>query len=343
LRPHTAFSIEEAPSMSDALRLFAPSESADFGRAVAAALHTELDAHHERTFADGEHELRSEVNVRGRDVFVIQSLYADPEHSVNDKLCRLLFFLGSLRDAAANRVTAVVPYLCYQRKDRKSKPRDAVTTRYLGSLFTAIGVDRVLSMDVHNLAVFQNSFHTVAEHLEARPLFVQRIAEHLADDDVVVVSPDEGGVKRASRFAGGLGAALGREVPTAFVEKIRDKTEGDVSGGRLVGPADGRVAVIVDDLVSTAGTITQAAAACADEGARSVVAAATHGLFSGDAPERIADSPLDALFVTNTVAPFRLDGTAAADQLVACDAAPRFAAAVRAIHTEASVSALNEV
>jgi ribose-phosphate pyrophosphokinase len=110
-----------------------------------------------------------------------------------------------------------------------------------------------------------------------------------------------------------------------------------------VGPADGRVAVIVDDLVSTAGTLTQAAAACVNGGARKVVAVATHGLFAGEAPERIAGSPLDALFVTNTVAPFRLEGTAAADRLEVCDAAPRFAAAVRAIHTEASVSALNEV
>lgn len=329
--------------MPDAPRLFAPSESAEFGRAVAAALDTTLDAHHEQTFSDGEHEMRSEVNVRGRDVFVIQSLYAEPGMSVNDKLCRLLFFLGSLRDAAARRVTAVVPFLCYQRKDRKSNPRGSVTTRYLGSLFNAVGVDRVLAMDVHNLAVFQNSFHTVAEHLEARPLFVQEIARRIDDEEVVVVSPDEGGVKRASRFAGGLGATLGREVPTAFVEKIRNEQEETVAGGRLVGPMGDRVAVIVDDLISTAGTITQAAAACAEEGARTVVAAATHGLFSGKAPERIAGSPLDRLFVTNTVAPFRLKGTAAADCLFTCDAAPRFAAAIRAIHTEASVSALNEV
>lgn len=329
--------------MSNDFRLFAPSESEDFGRAVASALDTTLDKHHERTFADGEHEIRSEVNVRGRDVFVVQSLYAEPAQSVNDKLCRLLFFLGSLRDAAADRVTAVVPYLCYQRKDRKSNPRGPVTTRYLGSLFTAIGVDRVLSMDVHNLAVFQNSFHTVAEHLEARPLFVQKIAEEVGDQDVVVVSPDEGGVKRASRFAGGLGATLGREVATAFVEKLRKDGEKGIHGGRLVGPVEDRVAVIVDDLISTAGTITQAAAACADEGAKSVVAAATHGLFSGEASKRIAESPLDRLFITNTVAPFRLEGTDAADRLTVCDAAPRFAAAVRAIHTEASVSALNEV
>jgi len=329
--------------MSDSLRLFAPSESAAFGRTVAAALDTDLDAHYEKTFSDGEHEMRSEVNVRGRDVFVVQSLYAEPGLSVNDKLCRLLFFLGSLRDAAARRVTAVVPFLCYQRKDRKSEPRGSVTTRYLGSLFSAIGVDRVLAMDVHNLAVFQNSFHTVAEHLEARPLFVQEIAHHLEDEGVVVVSPDEGGVKRASRFAGGLGATLGREVPTAFVEKMRHDHAERVTGGRLVGPVDGRVAVLVDDIISTAGTITQAAEACVEGGAHTVVAAATHGLFSGDAPERIADSPLERLFVTNTVAPFRLEGTAVAPRLTICDAAPRFAEAIRAIHTEASVSALNEV
>lgn len=329
--------------MSDDVRLFAPSESGDFGQAVAKALGTDLDEHYEQTFADGEHEMRSEVNVRGRDVFVIQSLYADREQSVNDKLCRLLFFLGSLRDAAAKRVTAVVPFLCYQRKDRKSKPRGSVTTRYLGSLFSSIGVDRVLSMDVHNLAVFQNSFHAVAEHLEARPLFVREIVEQIGDADIVVVSPDEGGVKRASRFSRGLRTVLGREVPTAFVEKMRNEEEESVSGGRLVGPVKGRVAVIVDDLISTAGTITQAAEACAEEGARAVVAAATHGIFSGRAPARIASSPLDKLFVTNTVAPFRLEDTDVANRLAVCNAAPRFADAIRAIHTEASVSALNKV
>jgi ribose-phosphate pyrophosphokinase len=325
----------------DDFRLFAPAESAEFGRAVADALGTELDEHHEQTFTDGEHEMRSEVNVRGRDVFVVQSLYGEPGISVNDKLCRLLFFLGSLNDAAAKRVTAVVPFLCYQRKDRKSKPRGSVTTRYLGSLFNAVGVDRVLAMDVHNLAVFQNSFHTVAEHLEARPLFVQEIARQIDDEKVVVVSPDEGGVKRASKFAGGLRAMLGREVSTAFVEKMRH--EDGIAGGRLVGPVDGRVAVLVDDLVSTAGTLTQAATACADGGADTVVAAATHGLFSGEAPGRLHDAPLDRLFVTNTVAPFRMTGTPAAEKLTVCDAAPRFAEAIHAIHTEASVSALNEV
>jgi len=325
--------------MSDDLRLFALSESQEFGRTVAAALDTELDAHYERTFADGEHEVRSEVNVRGRDAFVIQSLYGEEAWSVNDKLCRLLFFLGTLRDASADRVTAVVPYLCYQRNDRKTRPRGSVTTRYVASLFRAAGVDRVLTMDVHNLAVLQNSFRVRTEHLEAHPLFVNRMAKEVGDADVVVVSPDEGGVKRAGKFAEGLSAKLGREVPTAFVEKMR-REEG-VTGGTLVGTVEGRVSIIVDDIVSTGGTITQAAAACANGGAQVVYGVATHGLFVGDANEHIATSALDALFVTNTVAP-HLKGEAA-ERLRICDAAPRFAAAIRAIHAETSVSALNEV
>jgi len=325
--------------MSDALRLFALSESQAFGTAIASALDTELDAHYEQTFTDGEHEVRPEVNVRGRDAFVVQSLYADDAWSVNDKLCRLLFMLGALKDASAKRVTAVVPYLCYQRKDRKTRPRGPVTTRYVAGLFEAVGVDRVLTMDVHNLAVLQNAFRARTEHLVAHPLFVHEIAGLLDEDEVVVVSPDEGGVKRAGKFAEGLGAVLDREVPTAFVEKMR-KDEG-VTGGTLVGTVDGRTAIIVDDMVSTAGTMTQAIEACAGEGAAAVYAAATHGLFVGEANERMTAAPADALFVTNTVEP-RLTG-AAADRLRICNAAPRFAAAIRAVHTETSVSALNEV
>ena len=325
--------------MSPDLRLFALSESRDFGAAVAAALDTELDDHHEQTFTDGEHEVRPEVNVRGRDAFVVQSLYADDTWSVNDKLCRLLFMLGALHDASAERVTAVVPYLCYQRKDRKTRPRGPVTTRYVAGLFEAVGVDRVLTMDVHNLAVLQNAFRARTEHLEAHPLFVHQLDDVVGDAEVIVVSPDEGGVKRAGKFAEGLGAVLDREVPTAFVEKMR-KDEG-VTGGALVGSVDGRIAIVVDDLISTGGTLSQAIASCAAGGAETVYAVATHGLFVGEADERIADAPLDALFVTNTVAP-RLTG-AAAERLCVCDAAPRFAAAIQAIHTETSVSALNEV
>src|SRR5262245_18988827 len=201
------------------ISIFAPGPNRDFGERVAAHLGVSLSAHEEREFEDGEHKMRPLVNVRGKDVFVIQSLYGDGRWSVNDKLCRLLFFLGSLRDASAERVTAVVPYLCYARKDRKSKPRDPVTTRYVAGLFEALGVDRVLTMEVHNLAAFQNAFRIRTDHLEAVKPFVGHFAPLVRQEDIVVVSPDAGGVKRAEDFRQALGRALDRDVSSAFMEK----------------------------------------------------------------------------------------------------------------------------
>jgi ribose-phosphate pyrophosphokinase len=272
---------------------------------------------------------------------VILSLYGDGERSVNDKLCRLLFFLGALRDAAAARVTAVVPYLCYQRKDRKTQPRDPVTTRYLAGLLESVGIDRVLAMDVHNLAAYQNAFRCRNDHLEARPLFVEHLHTHIGDANPVVLSPDEGGMKRMNRFAQGLRVALGRDVSTAFVEKLR--SDDQVTGGTLVGNVNDRVAIIVDDLIGTGTTIQQAVSACASNGARAVYAAATHGLFVGDAAAKIRHPALKRVLVTNTIPPFRLDGTAVADKVSVCDAAPRFAEAIRAIHSGGSVTRLNEM
>src|SRR5512144_1688636 len=153
---------------NDELMLFALEASRPFGEAVSRALGTPLSAHEARTFEDGEHKTRPLVNVRGRDVYVVQSLYGDAAQTVNDKLVRLLFFIGALRDASAARVTAVVPYLAYARKDRKSKSRDPVTTRYVAELFEAVGVDRIVTLDVHNLAAYQNAFRCRADHLEAQ-------------------------------------------------------------------------------------------------------------------------------------------------------------------------------
>src|SRR5512135_3205205 len=139
------------------IHLFALNASRAFGERVAQRLGMPLSPHEERDFEDGEHKARPLASVRGADVFVIQSLYGEPGQGVNDKLCRLLFFIGALRDASAGRVTAVVPYLCYARKDRKTQARDPVTTRYVAALFEAVGTDRVLTLDVHNLAAFQNA------------------------------------------------------------------------------------------------------------------------------------------------------------------------------------------
>ena len=155
------------------IAIFAPGPGREFGEKVSAHLGVSLGAHEERAFEDGEHKIRPLINVRGKDVFVIQSLYGDERQSVNDKLCRFLFFLGAMRDASAESVTAVVPYLCYARKDKKSKPRDPVTTRYVAGLFKAMGVDRVVTLDAHNLAAFQNAFRIRTDNLEAKRLFVE--------------------------------------------------------------------------------------------------------------------------------------------------------------------------
>jgi ribose-phosphate pyrophosphokinase len=327
--------------VSDDFCLFALRESHAFGQSIADALGVSLCTHEESEFEDGEHKMRPTVNVRGKDTFVVQSLYGDAAYSVNDKLCRLLFFLGALRDAAAARVTAVVPYLCYQRKDRKTEPRDPVTTRYLAGLLESVGVDRVLTMDVHNLAAFQNAFRVRTDHLEARPLFVDRVADVTGDHDLVVLSPDEGGMKRMNRFAEGLRAVLAREVPTAFVEKMRSR--GRVSGGTLVGDVEDRVVVIIDDLIGTGTTIAQATEACAAHGAHAVHVAATHGVFVGDADQKLAHPALTSVLVTNTIPPFRLEGTPVEATVSVCDAAPRFAEALRAIHAGGSVTRLNEM
>lgn len=316
-------------------QLFALDASRDIGQRIADALRLPLSDHLERDFDDEEHKARPLTSVRGRDVYVIQSLYADDARSINDKLCRLLFFLGAVKDAAAQRVTAIVPYLCYARKDRKTKPRDPVTTRYVARLFEAMEVDRVVTMDVHNLAAYQNAFRCATEHLEARSLFVNYFATELDAQDVVVVSPDVGGIKRAEHFREGLSEVIGAEVPTAYVEKKR--SSGVVSGGTLVGPVEGRTALILDDLISTGTTVVQAAAACQEAGAEAVHAAATHGIFGGDAPEKLAHDALDGIVIANTIPPFRLDGTPVRDKVEVLNASGLFAEAIHRLHTGGSI------
>ncbi len=322
------------PEMS----LFALAASQPLGDAIAARLGVALAAHEEREFEDGEHKSRPLESVRGSDVYVVQSLHGDGQQSPNDKLCRLLFFLGALRDAGAARLTAVAPYLCYARKDRKTKPRDPVTTRYVAALFEAVGVDRVVTLDVHNLAAFQNAFRCSTEHLEARPLFVRHLLPQLAAEQVTVVSPDAGGVKRADRLRESLERALAREVGSAFMEKLR--SAGVVSGERLVGDVAGRVAVIVDDLISTGTTLARAAAACQRGGARRVLAVATHGLFAAGAVRTLAESALDSVVVTNSVQPRRLDPDDERLKLVVLDATEILAPAILRLHSGGSIEEL---
>lgn len=326
------------------LRLYALAESRPFGERVATALDVtpgvSLSPHEEREFEDGEHKCRPLENVRGADVYVVQSLYAEPGKSVNDKLCRLLFFIGALKDAAARRVTAVMPYLCYARKDRRSKPRDPVTTRYVARLLEAMGTDRVVTMDVHNLAAYENAFRCGADHLEARRLFVDFLVPWLNGREAVVVSPDIGGVKRAEALRLALSLRLGREAGMAFLEKHR--SSGVVSGEGMVGEVNGKVAIIIDDLIASGGTLARAARACRGRGAATVIALATHGLFVGDAARVFAADDIERLVITDTVPTLRLDAQLVARKITVLDTAPLFAEAIRRMHGGGSIVELLE-
>jgi ribose-phosphate pyrophosphokinase len=321
------------------LSLFALNRSRAFGERVSRHLAIGLSGHEEREFEDGEHKARPLAGVRGKDVFVMQSLYRDEVQSGNDKLCRLLFSIGALKDAAAGRVTAVVPYLAYSRSDKKSEPRDPVTTRYVAALFDAVGTDAVVTLDVHNLAAYQNAFRCHTEHLEAAKLLAAHFASLPHDHEIVVVSPDAGGIGRAERFRQRLAAVLGKQVGAAFAEKHRS---GDVVRGRLMaGDVKGKDAIIVDDMISTGTTLARVANACHAAGANSVSAAATHGLFAGAASAVLADSALERIAVTDTV-PLRLDEGDLKAKVTVVDSTALFAEAIRRMHEGGSVTALME-
>jgi ribose-phosphate pyrophosphokinase len=322
------------------MKLFALNSSRTFGEMVAKELGVLLSAHEEREFEDGEHKSRPLENVRNQEVFVIHSLYSDPAQSVNDKLCRLLFFIGALKDAAAKKVTAVIPYLCYARKDRKTKARDPVTTRYVARLLEASGADAVVTMDVHNLQAFQNAFSIPTENLEARKLFAGYLARFLKKEEAVIMSPDFGGVKRAEQFLQTMEQKLKRELPLVLMEKFR--SSGNVWGERIAGDVKDKVVIIIDDLVSTGGTIARAAAACKKAGAKKILALATHGIFTGNPDGILVEEALQQIICTNTVPPFRLDNTRVKEKVLTLDVAPLFAEAIKRLHEGGSIVALLE-
>ena len=312
----------------DRLLIFALGGSAEYGNRVCHRLGRSLDPLEERGFEDGEHKSRPMVDVRNRATVVIHSLYGDDSQSGDEKLTRLLFFIGALKESGAARVTAVAPYLCYARKDRQTKPRDPVVTKYVARLFEAVGTDHIVTVDVHNLAAYQNAFRCRTDHLEAEPLFVAHFAPLIGDAAVTVVSPDVGGVKRAESFRRALAAATGREPTSGFMEKHR--SSGAISGETLVGDVRGRTVIVYDDLISTGTTMQRAVQACRDGGAQKIHAAATHGLFIGKAGEMIADPLFDSVVVTDTVPPFRLERSPALKKLTVLDSSGLIADLIRA-------------
>ncbi len=314
------------------LRLFALHESDALGTAVAAALGRPMAPHEEREFEDREHKVRPLETVRGADVFVLHGLHSGPDQSPNDKLCRLLFFIGALKDAGAARVTAITPYLCYARKDRRTKPSDPVTTRYVASMFEAVGTDAVVTVDVHNPAAFENAFRCATVALTAAPLFVDYVKaiRGAGNTKLCVVSPDPGGTKRADLLREGLEAALGQPVGKGFADKRR--SAGVVSGDLFVGDVQGATVVIIDDLISTGGTLVRAARAALQAGAARVLALVTHGLFMPGAEAALTDAAIERVAVTDTVPAFRLNAPAARAKVDILPIAPLLAEAIRRLH-----------
>lgn len=315
------------------MRLFAL-DTHDADRAFAAALAADLDetlaAHENRAFEDGEHKLRPLADPRGDDCYVLTSLYGDPAASPHDKLFRLLAFVAALRDHGARRITAVVPYLAYARKDRRTKPYDPVTLRYLAQWFEAAGGDQAIVLEAHNVAAFDNAFRVPAIHLDAHRLF-EPVAAAI-DAPLVVVSPDPGGVKRAQLWREALEARLARPVGFAMIDKRR--SAGVVSSQRLVaGDVAGATALVLDDLIASGETMLRAAQALRAAGARDVQAFAAHGLFIAPAAELLADAAISRLVVSDSVPPFRLpaDG-AVARKLRIVPAASLLAQAIRDCH-----------
>lgn len=320
--------------------LFALNASREFGTQVARTFDLELSEHELREFEDGEHKSRPLVTVRERDVYVIQSLHGHGAGSVNDKLVRLLFFIGALKQSGAARVTAVAPYLCYSRKDRRTKPNDPINTRYIAALFEAMGTDTVITLDVHNPAAFENAFRCSAENLEARHVLATHVAEVIGEDDVVVLSPDAGGVKRAERFRESLEKESGRAAANGFMEKRR--SGGEVSGEKLVAEVENKSVVIVDDLVAGGTTLSRAAEACRRHGARRVLAVVTHGIFSAGAEEKLSESPIDLLFVGDSIPVDESSSPFWKQRVKVIGLASFVAEAIRRLHHGESLSGLSQ-
>jgi ribose-phosphate pyrophosphokinase len=328
-------------SMTDAL-LFAPRASREFGERVSGKLGVPLSSMEEREFEGGEHKTRPLVSVRGRRVFVLQSLSGDERGSANDRLCRLLFFIAGLKDSGASSVTACVPFLAYARKDRRTKERDPVTLRYVAQMIEAAGTDHVIGLDAHNLAAFECAFRCPVDHLEAAPLLASHLAQGADDASVCIVSPDIGGAKRAQRVQEILATRLGRDVGFAIIEKRR--SEGVVSGGdEVIGPVAGRRAVIVDDLIAAGTTLMRGVKACRAAGAARVDAFATHGVLVPESRQLLGSEGPDSLIVTDSILPTRIGGPGDARSPVVLRASDLYAEAIRRICDGGSVVALREM
>jgi ribose-phosphate pyrophosphokinase len=279
-----------------------------------------------RRFADMEVFVEIQENVRGEDIFVIQST----SFPANDNLMELLIVIDALRRASARRVTAVIPYFGYARQDRKVGPRTPISAKLVSNLITRAGADRVLTIDLH-AGQIQGFFDIPTDNLYAMPVMVRDIQDYIGHDNLMIVSPDVGGVVRARALAKRLGADL------AIVDKRRERA-GESEVMNIIGDVEGRSCILIDDIVDSGGTICNAAEALLREGAKDVCAYATHGVLSGGAVARIKGSKLKSLVITDSIA--STDEVAKCANIRRISIAPLIGEAMRRINNEESVSSL---
>ncbi len=279
--------------------LVALGESRGLAQEISARAGIPIAPIEERLFEEGEFKLRPLVSVRDRPLFIVQSLAGSAGTPVADRLVRLLFLLFGLRDAGAARMTAVIPYLTFARKDRRTQPRDPVNSRYIAQLLEATRVDRIMALDVHNPAALDNAFRIPVDHLSATPLFVDHFATQRRDAALAVASPDVGGIKRAQIFRELLEQRLGCRIELAFIEKRR--ADDVVTTGRVVGQVAGKEVIVLDDLCASGGTLVRAAQALRAGGAKAVHAVVTHAPLARGLAALAADAAIDQVVLTDSV------------------------------------------
>ena len=318
----------ESLTLNRQLTVFSGRSNPRFTSTITKSLGIELGRLEVIRFSDGELSVEIGDNVRGRDVFIVQST----SQPGNDHLMELLITIDALKRASAYRITAVMPYFGYSRQDRKLKPRVPITSKLVADLLTAAGANRVLAMDLH-AGQIMGFFDIPVDNLNALPILLPyfRTKYKKQIQDSVVGSPDAGGVERARLFASGLG-----NVDLAVIEKRRPKPN-QVSEMRVVGEVAGKICIIIDDMVDTGGTLIKAADTLKEEGATSVIACCVHGVLSGNAVERLESSVFSEIVITDSIV-----STAAEDssKFTVLSVAPLFAEAVRRIHLEDSISSL---
>ncbi len=312
--------------MHDRIRIFSGNSNPSLAEKICASLNLPLGKAKVKTFSDGEIMVEIGENVRGRDIYIIQSTC----NPTNNNLMELLIIMDALRRASAATITAVIPYYGYARQDRKAAPRTPITSKLVADLITTAGADRVVTVDLH-AGQIQGFFNIPVDNLYAAPVILEYLTTKFRSEEIVMVSPDAGGTERARAFAKRLGCTL------AVIDKRR--TGPNVAEVmHLIGDVKDKVAVILDDMIDTAGTLAQAAGALKQHGARRIHACATHGVLSGPALERINDSAIEEVLITDTI-PLPADGKNL-QKIKILTVSELLAEAIRRIHEDESVSSL---